>query len=149
MPSSAEKFYLLFHISIWTPLAQGANVPKQSTLSLSKKLQGPTSQANDYIYTHMSVAIVRATRLCLREQRVLSYMMIRSCSPFEDRAGISLHKNIPEYKKKYFNQLHKQFSENCASQTNESIHTSQLLKNIICTSIYQSKVYIFELNSSK
>ena len=98
MPSSAEKFYLLFHISIWTPLAQGANVPKQSTLSLSKKLQGPTSQANDYIYTHMSVAIVRATRLCLREQRVLSYMMICSCSPFEDRAGISLHKNIPELK---------------------------------------------------
>mmetsp|Transcript_13619 Transcript_13619/g.19848 ORF Transcript_13619/g.19848 Transcript_13619/m.19848 type:complete len:155 (-) Transcript_13619:31-495(-) len=65
-------------------------VLKQIARALATKWSCPHSQAQNYVNTMISVAIVRATHRCLRGSRVPSKFVNPDFLPFEDGAGLHL-----------------------------------------------------------
>eukprot|EP00957_Ditylum_brightwellii_P042828 3242170-Ditylum_brightwellii.AAC.1 len=65
-------------------------VLKQIAQALAKIWSCLHSQAQNYVNTMISVAIVRATHCCLRKSRVPSKFVNPDFLPFEDGAGLHL-----------------------------------------------------------
>ena len=63
---------------------------KQLARLLSRKWDRPYSQICGLIRSQLSVAIVRASHLCLRGSRV-PYREISRCIQWEGEAGVELH----------------------------------------------------------
>ena len=65
-------------------------VLKQFARALTKKWDCPQSQAQSYVNTMTSIAIVQATHRCLHGSRVPSKFANPAYLPFEDGAGLKL-----------------------------------------------------------
>ena len=63
---------------------------KQLAGKISKKTQRPYSQVRCYVNARMSIAICRATHLCIRGSRVPMSMMSYRRPQWEDGAGLEL-----------------------------------------------------------
>jgi hypothetical protein len=57
---------------------------------LAKKWDKPYSEVCGYVIARMSIAIVRATHLCLRRSRILTSKMSNRLQQWEDKAGLGL-----------------------------------------------------------
>jgi hypothetical protein len=63
---------------------------KKLSALLSKKWEKPYSEVCSYINAQMSIAIVRATHLCLCGSQSLTSKMSKWLPQWEDKAGLSL-----------------------------------------------------------
>jgi hypothetical protein len=67
---------------------------KRIAALLSEKWQRPYSEVCGYVNARMSIAIVRATHLCLRGSRVPAAQMSNRRPQWEDRAGLGLFRSF-------------------------------------------------------
>ena len=65
---------------------------KKLSTMLSDKWNKPYSQVCGYVNARMSIAIVRATHLCLRGSRIPTSQMSNRRPQWEDKAGLGLFK---------------------------------------------------------
>jgi hypothetical protein len=72
-----------------SPLSKEANTLfKKLAALLAEKCEKPYSQVSGYVNARMSVAIVRATPLCLRGSRIPTSKTSRRLPQWEDKAGL-------------------------------------------------------------
>ena len=67
-------------------------VMKQLARKLALKWKCPISQTQTYVNTTLSITLARATHRCMRGSRVPACWMSFRCLPFEDGAGLGLHR---------------------------------------------------------
>ena len=67
---------------------------KRIAALLSEKWQRPYSEVCGYVNARISIAIVRATHLCLRGSRVPAAQMSNRRPQWEDRAGLGLFRSF-------------------------------------------------------
>jgi hypothetical protein len=72
---------------------EAACVLKELSTRLAKKWEKPYSVVRGYVNARMSIAIVRATHLCLRGSRIPTSQMSNRRPEWEDTAGLSLFRN--------------------------------------------------------
>ena len=60
---------------------------------LADKWEKPYAVVSGYVNARMSIAIVRATHICLRGSRVPTSKMSNRRPQWEDKAGLSLFRN--------------------------------------------------------
>ena len=65
-------------------------VLKRLALMLTEKWGKPYSEVCGYVNARMSIAIVRATHLCVRGSRIPTSKMSKRLPQWEDQAGLSL-----------------------------------------------------------
>jgi hypothetical protein len=65
-------------------------VLKRLALVLTEKEANPYSEVCGYVNAQMSIAIVRATHLCVCGSRILTSEMSKHLPQWEDQAGLSL-----------------------------------------------------------
>ena len=72
---------------------EAASLLKKLSTLLSEKWEKPYSVVRGYVNARMSIAIVRATHLCLRGSRIPTSQMSNRRPQWEDKAGLSLFRN--------------------------------------------------------
>jgi hypothetical protein len=83
-------WYRGFHQS---PFRQGSEVLKKLSTALTDKWEKPCAVVRGYVNTRMSIAIVRATHICLRGSRIPTSTISNRRPQWEDTAGLSLFRN--------------------------------------------------------
>jgi hypothetical protein len=63
------------------------------SIKLAEKWEKPYAVVRGYVNARMSIAIVRATHICLRGSRIPSSKMSNRFPLWEDKAGLSLFRN--------------------------------------------------------
>jgi hypothetical protein len=63
------------------------------SIKLAEKWEKPYAVVRGYVNARMSIAIVRATYICLRGSRIPSSKMSSRRPLWEDKAGLSLFRN--------------------------------------------------------
>ena len=66
---------------------------KKLSILLSDKWEKPYAVVRGYVNARMSIAIVRATHICLRGSRIPTSKMSNRRPQWEDKAGLSLFRN--------------------------------------------------------
>jgi hypothetical protein len=66
---------------------------KKLSAQLAEKWEKPYSQVCGYVNARMSIAVVRATHLCLRGSRIPTSKMSRRLPQWEDKAGLGLFRH--------------------------------------------------------
>ena len=72
---------------------EGKTVLKRLSALIAEKWDKPYSEVCGYVNAKMSIAIVRATHLCLRGSRVPTSQMSNRRPEWEDQAGLSLFRH--------------------------------------------------------
>jgi hypothetical protein len=94
MNSSIHFHFTPFVVSTDGLIGKEANtlLKKVSSL-LAEKWKKPYSVVCGYVNAQMSIAIVRATHLCLRGSRIPTSQMSNRCPQWEDKAGLGLFRH--------------------------------------------------------
>jgi hypothetical protein len=72
---------------------EAKSVLKALSIKLAEKWEKPYAVVRGYVNTRMSIAIVRATHICLRGSRIPTSKMSNRFPLWEDKAGLSLFRN--------------------------------------------------------
>ena len=90
MPRATPTLLLVCDLHRWSPRQGNEDLAEETITQARQKWEKPYSEVREFVNVRMSIAIVRATPLCLRGSRIPTSKMRNRLPQWENKAGLGL-----------------------------------------------------------